>query len=67
MAVLNYVTTFLPRLVEMYGHLSCSDDLYHSNPGIEVINTKDIRIPSIKVGGYKDHNRGCLLYTSRCV
>ena len=40
MAVLNYVTTFLPRLVEMYGHLSCSDDLYHSNPGIEVINTK---------------------------
>lgn len=60
MAVLKYVTTFLPRLVEMYGHLSCSDDLYHSNPGIEVINTKDIRIPSIKVGGYKDHNRGVL-------
>lgn len=60
MAVLNYATTFLPRLVEMYGHLSCSDDLYHSNPGIEVINTKDIRIPSIKVGGYKDHNRGVL-------
>ena len=60
MAVLNYVTTFLPRLVEMYGHLSCSDVLYHSNPGIEVINTKDIRIPSIKVGGYKDHNRGVL-------
>ena len=60
MSVLNYVTTFLPRLVEMYGHLSCSDDLYHSNPGIEVINTKDIRIPSIKVGGYKDHNRGVL-------
>lgn len=60
MAVLNYVTTFLPRLVEMYGHLSCSDNLYHSNPGIEVINTKDIRIPSIKVGGYKDHNRGVL-------
>ena len=60
MAVLNYVPTFLPRLVEMYGHLSCSDDLYHSNPGIEVINTKDIRIPSIKVGGYKDHNRGVL-------
>lgn len=60
MAVLNYVTTFFPRLVEMYGHLSCSDDLYHSNPGIEVINTKDIRIPSIKVGGYKDHNRGVL-------
>lgn len=60
MAVLNYVTTFLPRLVEMYGHLSCSDDLYHSNPGIEVINTKDIRIPSIKVGGYKDYNRGVL-------
>ena len=60
MAVLNYVTTFLPRLVEMYGHLSCSDDLYHSNPGIEVKNTKDIRIPSIKVGGYKDHNRGVL-------
>lgn len=60
MAVLNYVATFLPRLVEMYGHLSCSDDLYHSNPGIEVINTKDIRIPSIKVGGYKDHNRGVL-------
>ena len=60
MAELNDVTTFLPRLVEMYGHLSCSDDLYHSNPGIEVINTKDIRIPSIKVGGYKDHNRGVL-------
>ena len=65
MAVLNYVTTFLPRLVEMYGHLSCSDDLYHSNPGIEVINTKDIRIPSIKVGGYKDHNRGVLGFNTR--
>lgn len=60
MAVLSYVTTFLPKLIEMYGLLSCSDDLYHSQPGINVINTKDIRIPKITVGGYKDHNRGTL-------
>ena len=60
MAVLNYVSTFLPRLIEMYGHESCSADLYQSNPGIQVVNTKDIRVPKLTTGGYRDHNRGAL-------
>lgn len=65
MAVLNYVSTFLPRLIEMYGHESCSTDLYQSNPGIQVVNTKDIRVPKLTTGGYKDHNRGALGFNTR--
>lgn len=60
MAVTNYASTFLPHLVELYGQLSLSDDLYHSNAGINVVNAKDIRIPKITVGGYKNHTRGNL-------
>ena len=60
MATLNYVSTFLPRIIELYGHELCSTDLFNSNPGIQIRNTKDVRIPKITVGGYKDHTRGSL-------
>lgn len=57
MAELNYVSQFWNRIIEMYGHLLLSNDLYQSNLDINIINTKDIRLPKIEVSGYKDHNR----------
>ena len=54
MAELNYVTQFWPRIIEMYGHLLMSNELYNTNQDIQIINTKDIRLPKITVSGYKD-------------
>lgn len=45
MAELNYVTQFWPRIIEMYGHLLMSNELYNTNQDIQIINTKDIRLP----------------------
>lgn len=64
MAELNYVTQFLPRIISMYGHLLMSDELYQSNSDINIINTKDIRLPKITVSGYKDHNRKSLSFNT---
>lgn len=64
MAELNYVTQFLPRIISMYGHLLMSDELYQSNLDINIINTKDIRLPKITVSGYKDHNRKSLSFNT---
>lgn len=64
MAELSYVTQFLPRIIAMYGHLLMSDELYQSNGDIQIINTKDIRLPKITVSGYKDHNRKSLSFNT---
>ncbi len=58
MAVLNYVTQFHTRIIDMYGHELISDALYHSNEDIKIIGAKDIKIPRLTVSGYKDHTRG---------
>lgn len=64
MAELNYVSQFWNRILEMYGHQLTSNDLYQSNQGINIINTKDIRLPKIKVSGYKDHNRASMTFNA---
>lgn len=58
MAVLEYAEIFSNLLREMYGHTAKSDALYHTNEDLQVINGKDIKIPKLTVGGYKDHTRG---------
>jgi len=60
MAVLEYVTRFHDRIVEMYGHELISDDLYHSNEDIQITGAKSIKIPRLAVSGYKDHDRGAI-------
>lgn len=60
MAVLNYASQYLPRMIELYNSNSKSFDLYKSNPGIKIVNTKDIRIPTLTTGGYKDHDRSSI-------
>ena len=60
MAVLQYVTQFETRIREMYGHELISNELFNSNPDIEIRGAKDIKIPKLTVSGYKDHNRNTL-------
>lgn len=60
MAVLNYVTQFHTRIIDMYGHELISDALYHTNEDIKIINAKEIKIPRLSVSGYKDHDRKTL-------
>ena len=60
MAVLQYVTQFETRIRDMYGHELTSHALFESNPDIEIIGSKDIKIPKLTVSGYKDHDRNTL-------
>lgn len=60
MAVLNYVTQFDTRIRELYGHELVSEALFNSNLDIEVKGAKEIKIPTMTVSGYKDHNRNNL-------
>lgn len=60
MAVLNYVTQFSTRLIDMYGHDLISDALYHTNEDIKIVGAKDIKLPRLSVSGYKDHDRKTL-------
>ena len=53
----EYVTLFHPKLLELYELELTSNDLYQSNPDIEIVNGNEIKIPSLTVSGYKDHNR----------
>ena len=64
MAVLNYVTQFHTRIIDMYGHELISDPLYHTNEDIKIIGAKDIKLPRLSVSGYKDHDRNTLGYNS---
>ncbi len=58
MAVLEYATIFSNILRELYGQDLKSNDLFNSNSDIQIINGKDIKIPTLTVSGYKDHTRG---------
>ena len=64
MAVLNYVTQFHTRILDMYGHELVSDALYHSNEDIRIVNTREIKLPRLTVRGYRDHDRNTLGYNS---
>lgn len=60
MAVYEYADQFSNHLRELYGHDLTSIDLYNSNQDIQIINGKNLKIPRLKVSGYKDHTRGSL-------
>lgn len=62
MAVLNYVTQFHTRIIDMYSHELISDALFHSNEDIQIIGAKEIKIPRLTVSGYKDHDRTTLAF-----
>lgn len=64
MAVLQYVTQFHTRILDMYGHELVSDALYHSNEDIKIVNSREIKLPRLSVSGYKDHDRNTLGYNS---
>ena len=61
---INYVTEFSNQILEMYGHELKSVALFSSNPTINIINTKYLKIPKISTSGYKDHSRGSLGFNS---
>lgn len=54
---INYVDQFSNVLRELYGQDLVSDDLFHSNEDIQIINGKQLKIPTMGVSGYKDHTR----------
>lgn len=59
-----YVTEFSNRLRELYGQELTSDALYNSNLDIQITGAKDIKIPTLSVSGYKDHNRNILSFNT---
>ena len=61
---INYVTQFSDQILQLYASDLCSVGLYNSNPSINIVNTKYIRLPSITTSGYKDHNRNVLNYNT---
>lgn len=58
MAVLEYASVFSNVLKELYGQELTCNDLFNSNTDIQIVNGKDIKIPTLSVSGYKDHTRG---------
>jgi hypothetical protein len=64
MAVLAYADIFRNVLVELYGQAQTSVDLYRSNPDIQIVNGKNLKIPKLTVSGYKDHTRGSLGFSA---
>ncbi len=57
MAVYNYAEQFSPILEQKYAQELTSYDLFQSNPQVKFIDAQTIKLPSITVSGYKDHNR----------
>lgn len=57
MPTINYVTQFSNQLGELYEQELTCDALYHSNGHIQLTGTKEIKIPTLSVSGYKDHSR----------
>ena len=62
--VINYASRFGNQLRELYGQELTSDALYHSNGDIQIVNAKDIRIPTLSVSGYKDHSRSSMSFNA---
>ncbi len=60
----NYVTKFLPNILEMYRTGLKSIVLFESNKSIQITGTKDIKIPVLTTTGLKDHNRSSIDYNS---
>lgn len=60
MAVYNYAEQFMRELQQKYSRELTSYDLENSNPQVKFINAQTLKLPTITVSGYKDHNRGTL-------
>jgi hypothetical protein len=61
---INYVTKFLPQILEMYRVGLKSMALFESNKAIQITGAKDIKIPVLTTSGLKDHNRSSMDYNS---
>ncbi len=57
MAELKYATVFSKHILDLYDIDLKSVKLFSSNEDIQIVNGKDIKLPKLSVGGYKDHNR----------
>ena len=57
MAVYNYAEQFSRELQTKYSRELVSYDLTLSNPDVQFINAQLIKLPTMTLSGYKDHNR----------
>lgn len=64
MAELQYATTFSRHILDLYDQELKSVKLFGSNPDIQIINSKEIKLPKLSVGGYKDHSRTNLSFNA---
>lgn len=64
MAELQYATTFSRHILDLYDQELKSVRLFGSNPDIQIINSKEIKLPKLSVGGYKDHSRTNLSFNA---
>lgn len=57
MTAYDYAEQFAPIIEQKYAKELTSYDLFQSNPQVKFIDAQTIKLPSITVSGYKDHNR----------
>lgn len=57
MAVYNYADQFERELQQKYSRELTSYELTQSNQNVKFLNAQTIKLPTIVVSGYKDHNR----------
>lgn len=55
--VINYVDQFDTRIRSLYDQELFSNDLFNTNPDVKMINAKTLKVPTMRVSGYKDHTR----------
>lgn len=65
--VINYAELFSTFLDQMYQAESRSYGLLQSNPQVQWVNAKTIKVPTIATSGYKDHNRNRLAFNTGSV
>ena len=54
---INYADSFQRELVTKYEREMVSYELTQSNPGVQFLNAQTIKLPTLALSGYKDHNR----------
>lgn len=57
MPVYQYAESFAQQLEQKYSRELVSVELTQSNPQVKFLNAQTIKLPTITVSGYKDHNR----------
>ena len=65
--VINYAEQFSQYLAQKYEAESRSYGLLQSNPQVQFINARTIKLPVITTTGYKDHNRNTLAFNTGSV